>query len=345
MAASFSNSQGPNYLNFFYIILLAASFIVISFFISSIFLLNSKSINDTLKIFEINKGQSKTLIINQLQSNDLISFTQNLGLQFLVRINPKLEIQAGEYEFLPHTPLKKILDKLKHGKVKLYSLTIIEGSNSFDLARIIFNHSKINNTYSSLSALEKYLLEFEGKLLPETYFFPKNSKDLELIANAEIKMQEFLRSLNINSEKLIDLLILASIIEKETGLNYERELVSAVLHNRLAKKMRLQTDPTVWYGLIKYNLVAKDSSATQLSKKLLKIDTPYNTYLHKGLPSGPIAMPSKAAILAALNPSASDYLYFVAKGDGSHYFSKTLAEHNQAVKKYILNINNQNQKL
>jgi UPF0755 protein len=173
----------------------------------------------------------------------------------------------------------------------------------------------------------------EGLLYPDTYLFDKQSSDLDLLARANRAMQRKLeaewaqRSGGLPYKSPGEALIMASIIEKETGREADRELVAAVFVNRLRKGMLLQTDPTVIYGL-------GESFDGNLRKRDLQTDTPYNTYTRPGLPPTPIAMPGQASLRAALNPAASDVLYFVARGDGSSVFSRTLDEHNQAVNKF-----------
>jgi UPF0755 protein len=178
----------------------------------------------------------------------------------------------------------------------------------------------------------------EGRFLPETYFFTRNTSDLEILRRSFAAMQELLAKEWDNREDDLPLatpdeaLILASIVEKETGVADERPTIAAVFINRLRKGMRLQTDPTVIYGM-------GDRYKGNIRKKDLLRDTPYNTYTRKGLPPTPIALPAASSIHAVLHPAQSDALYFVASGGGRHYFSTTYEEHKQAVIKYLLNGN------
>nr|MBP6707954.1 endolytic transglycosylase MltG [Accumulibacter sp.] len=173
----------------------------------------------------------------------------------------------------------------------------------------------------------------EGGFFPDTYLFAKRSSDLELLARAQRAMQRHLarewpaRAAGLPYREPYQALILASIIEKETGRDADRSLVAAVFVNRLRRGMPLQTDPSVIYGL-------GEKFDGNLRKRDLLADTPYNTYTRRGLPPTPIAMPGLAALQAALHPAPSEALYFVARGDGSSEFSRTLAEHNQAVTRY-----------
>ena len=174
---------------------------------------------------------------------------------------------------------------------------------------------------------------------PETYLFQKGDSDLDILKRSYQRQKILLSeawqkranddAFNDKIDTMYKALILASIIEKETGKESERETISGVFHNRLKIGMKLQTDPTVIYGM-------GDKYKGNIRRKDLTTDTPYNTYTRYGLPPSPIAMPGKASILAALNPQTTKALYFVGKGDGSHYFSKNLAEHNKAVAKYQL---------
>lgn len=172
-------------------------------------------------------------------------------------------------------------------------------------------------------------------MLPETYFYTAGTSGRDIIKRAYADMQTALqanwelRQKNLPLQSPYELLILASIVEKETGQASERAMIASVFENRLNKGMRLQTDPTVIYGM-------GDRYDGNIRKADLREPTPYNTYLIKGLPPTPIAMPGKAALLAAAQPEDSPYFYFVSRGDGSHVFSRTLSEHNRNVRKYIL---------
>jgi UPF0755 protein len=176
----------------------------------------------------------------------------------------------------------------------------------------------------------------EGYLLPDTYYFVAQTAAIEIIKRAHLNMQQYLenawqnRALDLPYNTAYEGLIMASIIEKETGDAKERPRISGVFVNRLNLKMRLQTDPTIIYGM-------GENFDGDIRRKDIRAATPYNTYVIKGLPPTPIAMPSKLAIDAAFNPIATEELYFVSKGDGSHKFSTTLHEHNLAVRQYQLN--------
>lgn len=253
----------------------------------------------------------------------------------------KKHIKAGEFRIKStHTP-DDLIDLFKQGDAILYSFTIIEGWTFKQLLQAIktdpvilqtINETDIPSIMAEISHAEEHP---EGRFLPDTYYFPRGTTDISFLKRAYRTMQQKLQKewekrepdLPLNSP--YEALILASIIEKETGAAFERPLISAAFIQRLKKKMRLQTDPTIIYGL-------GDDFDGNIRYRDLRKDTPYNTYLHKGLTPTPIALPGLDAIHSALNPAESEAIYFVSKGDGTHQFSKTLDEHNAAVSKYQL---------
>ncbi len=252
------------------------------------------------------------------------------------------QIKAGQYYF-PVTPTPvELLEKLVRGEVVQYRLTIPEGWTFKQMLEAMRKHSRISATLNNLAdeAIMRSLgypeKHPEGLFYPDTYIFPDKITDIELLRRAYSTMQKVIeeewqnRSDSIEVKTPYEALILASIVEKETGVQHERARIAGVFSRRLKKGMRLQTDPTVIYGMgseFKGNIRHRD----------LRKDTPYNTYTRFGLPPTPIALPGRAAIRAALHPKKGNTLYFVAKGDGSHQFSVTLKEHNRAVARYQLN--------
>ena len=223
-----------------------------------------------------------------------------------------------------------------------HSITLLEGWTIRDIKNeILSNKVLIKNLvdYSSASLSKKIRItesNVEGLFFPDTYYFTKGTSDIELLKRAYRRGREILakewesRDIGLPYKNDYDALIMASIIEKETALASERAMIAGVFVRRLKNNMKLQTDPTVIYAMgIKYD--------GNIRKKDLRIDSPYNTYRYNGLPPTPIALAGREAIHAALHPENDDTLYFVSKKDGSHYFSKTLYEHNKAVKKYQLN--------
>jgi UPF0755 protein len=234
---------------------------------------------------------------------------------------------------------EQLLRRLAEGKVVQHSITLVEGESFKLMMQRIAAHPVLEQTLDSIEpdAVMKAVghpgIHPEGRFLPETYHFPRGSSDVDLLRRAYRDMEAFMqaswaeRDSDIPLQTPYDALILASIVEKETAVAEERARISGVFTRRLEKGMRLQTDPTVIYGL-------GDSFDGDIRYRDLRTDTPYNTYTRSGLPPTPIAMPGKDAILAALHPAEGKALYFVARGDGSHQFSSTLKEHNRAVDRY-----------
>jgi UPF0755 protein len=247
--------------------------------------------------------------------------------------------QSGEYLIRAQTSPAQILGKISRGDVHQRRVTLIEGLRFSQLRERLAAEQKLEANATRMS--EEALLDslsldpptLEGRFFPSTYFFLLGDTDMSILRRAAHKMdQELMRAWEQRAPDLLlsepyEALILASIIQKEAMLTSEMPRISGVFHNRLRLKMRLQTDPTVIFGL-------GPDFKRPLKRSDLKKDTPYNTYTRGGLPPGPIALPGRAALLAAVNPITTEDLYFVAKGDGSHQFSKTLTEHNRAVKKY-----------
>ncbi len=252
------------------------------------------------------------------------------------------QLKAGEYELTPGISMTDILDLLVAGRVRLYPFTILEGWTWRDVRDAIEASSVIQKTVALTSAesmaalLPGNLQHAEGRLFPDTYTIARGTTDVELLRQAAELMRVRLaaawdnRAVDLPLQTPQQLLTLASIIERETALDIERPEVAGVFIRRMRKGMRLQTDPTVIYGL-------GESFDGNLTRVHLLTDTPYNTYTRSGLPPTPIAMPGEASLQAAAHPREGDSLFFVAsdKLDGSHVFSVTLDEHNAAVAAYI----------
>ncbi len=250
-------------------------------------------------------------------------------------------IQAGEYHIPPGTTAEELLDLFVQGKVVQHSITLVEGWTFRQMMDAISRNEKLVHTVQGLT--DDQIMEQigypdihpEGRFLPETYQFPSGTRDVDVLQRAYRDMQTLLiaewarRDGGLPYNTPEDALIMASIVEKETGRADERRRIAGVFVRRLKKRMRLQTDPTVIYGL-------GERFDGNLRRRDLREDTPYNTYTRRGLPPTPIAMPGAESILAALHPESGEVLYFVAKGDGSHYFSRSLKEHRKAVAKYQL---------
>ena len=251
------------------------------------------------------------------------------------------QIKVGEYALTAPLSSAQLLIMLTRGQVVQYSLTIVEGWTFRQMLGAIHNHSKLQPTLQGLNDTDimarlGYPEQHpEGRFFPDTYLFPANTTDVQFLQRAYQAMTRQLaaawtqRQENLPLQTPDDALILASIIEKETGQSSERREVAGVFIRRLRKNMLLQTDPTVIYGL-------GSTFDGNLRRRDLRKDTPYNTYTRKGLPPTPIALPGAASLLAAVDPAAGDTYYFVGKGDGTHIFSRTLREHNRAVRKYQL---------
>ncbi|MDH3510549.1 MAG: endolytic transglycosylase MltG [Gammaproteobacteria bacterium] len=298
-------------------------------------------ITDSGHLLNISKGSSLTSVANELAREKILSYPRVFALYGRLSDSAS-RIQAGEYEIKVGATPKSLLEQLVAGRVKLHSLTVIEGWTVAELLHAIRTHPAIEQTLeleSPADLVTAVALDYahpEGLFFPDTYRFPRGTTDVELLRRAYELMQQ--RLADIWSERQAGLilsgpyeaLILASIVERETALAKERPEVAGVFVRRLEKGMRLQTDPTVIYGL-------GASYSGNLTRKHLESDSPYNTYTRKGLPPTPIALPGEGALLAVVNPAPGDTLYFVATGraDGSHYFTATLTEHNAAVARYL----------
>lgn len=291
--------------------------------------------------YEIRPGTPFSRVANELEAEGLVSNAR------LLKLYARWEglagsVQAGEYRIEPGTTPGKLMQQLTSGEVILYSFAIIDGWNHYELLAALQAHPQVEFDMTDedwpafLEALGAESQWPEGLFLPETYSFPRGTTDRAVLRQAFDLMQITLadewskRSDAAPVKTPYEALILASIVEKETARADERERIAGVFTRRLEKRMRLQTDPTVIYGIgpgFNGNLTRKD----------LQTDTPYNTYTRRGLPPTPIAMPGRAAIHAALNPADGGELYFVATGldDGSHKFSTSKDEHDAAVREYL----------
>jgi UPF0755 protein len=266
--------------------------------------------------------------------------TSALGLYAWFRLSGQDRlIRAGSYEIPPGTSPRRLLSMLVRGEESLRTLTLVEGWNWRQLRQALARAEQLKADSQGLSdeslmaRLGRPGLAPEGRFYPDTYSYAKNSSDLKLLARALKAMDRQLqraweaRAPGVALRNPEEALTLASIVEKETGRGSDRAMISSVFHNRLRIGMLLQTDPTVIYGL-------GEAFDGNLKRIHLRTDSPWNTYTRAGLPPTPIAMPGKAALLAAVQPADSRALYFVARGDGSSQFSSSLDEHNRAVNRY-----------
>lgn len=287
--------------------------------------------------FVIERGESIQSVAQRLYRAHIIRWP-NVWRYYARFIDPA-PIKAGEYRLSRHESPRSILDKLQEGKVITYDVTLIEGTNFQEVLTRLASHTKLASLLlgrplaEQLDLLGLDIAHPEGWFYPDTYRFIAGDTDVSILRRAHAKMHALLmaewpqRDEGLPYETPYEALIMASIIEKETGVEGERPAIAGVFVRRLQRGMRLQTDPTVIYGLgLQFD--------GNLTRAHLRQDTPYNTYTRAGLPPTPIAMPGAKAIRAALHPLAGDALYFVAKGDGSHYFSATLEEHNEAVRRH-----------
>lgn len=288
------------------------------------------------------RGTAWSRLVADLQARGWLSPRTALYLKAYGRISgDAARIQAGEYALQPGTTPVELVALLKSGDVISYQLTLVEGWRTDQAWAAVRAHPKIKRSegldepVALMQALGKAEQHPEGRFLPETYRFTNQTSDVEFMRRAYVAMEAAMarqwaaRQPDLPLASADDALILASIIERETGVPAERPQIAGVFVRRLRLGMRLQTDPTVIYGM-------GDAFDGNIRRRDLRTDTPYNTYTRKGLPPTPIALPGEAALAAAVNPADGDSLFFVSRGDGSHVFSATVQEHNAAVRKYQL---------
>ena len=290
--------------------------------------------------FDVKSGTTLRAVARELASANVLQ--NEYGLVLLARLRrADRAIKAGNYEIGEGITLSRLLDKLTQGDVAEAGLTVVEGSTYAELIAALKSNPEIAKSAVELPATDLALrigipnAHLEGWFFPETYFFAKGSKDTELLARGYRLMRSRLdgawarRAEDLPLKEPYEALILASIVEKETGNAADRPLIASVFVNRLRLGMRLQSDPTVVYGL-------GANFEGSLRKRDLEADSPYNTYTRDGLPPTPIALPGQASIDAVMRPPKTDYLYFVSRGDGTSEFTASLADHNRAVAKFQL---------
>jgi len=287
---------------------------------------------------EIEKGDSFSRITDKLIAQGLE--IRPLWFKVLaIHDNAFKKIKTGEYELSTGLTMPGILALFVLGKTKQYSITFPEGWGFKQILQKIDNNPHLRHTLNQVDAdalmagLGADVNHPEGEFFPDTYFFDKHTTDTALLKRAHAKMQSVIqqewlkKDENLPFKTPYEALILASIVEKETAAKTERSMIAGVFIRRLKQDMPLQTDPTVIYGM-------GESYFGDITSKDLTTATPYNTYMFKGLPPTPIAMPGYDAIMAVLHPDRGDHLYFVSRGDGTHVFSATLEDHNAAVDHY-----------
>ena len=301
------------------------------------------SVGDTDATFVIERGWSAKRVSAELESQGIIN--QRYWFDLYARLSNKAGgIKSGEFVLPVEITVPELFDTFVKGQTVQYSHSIIEGSHWKQVIARVAASNELTHTLGELSELsEQALMELlgfpdlhpEGQFFADTYAFPRGTTDIEYLKRAKRTLDRVLaeewenRADNLPLESPYEALILASIVEKETAEPSERPLIAGVFLSRLNKKMRLQTDPTVIYGI-------GDSFDGDIRRKDLNTDTPYNTYTRAGLPPTPIAMVGREAINAVMQPETTTKLYFVSRGDGTHQFSETLEQHNAAVRKYQL---------
>lgn len=293
------------------------------------------------QIIKIQAGDGLSAIAKRLREAGLI--TEPFKYKLMAQLRGEAQhLKAGEYQLAASMTPLEILDKIVRGDVRLIKLTVPEGYNLRQIAVLVAqtglaSEDAFYKAATDAAVARKHDIQaatLEGYLFPETYHFPPKVAPGEIISKMTAQfwtvfsdeMKQRAKKMNLSVHQVVTL---ASIIEKETGATEERPLISSVFHNRLKRGMRLESDPTVIYGLKSFD--------GNLTRKHLNTPTPYNTYAIKGLPPGPIANPGYEALKAALHPSDTRYLFFVSKKDATHHFSADLKTHNRAVRKYQKN--------
>ena len=329
------------------ILLISSALIVISLCGLAIFILDLRQYAHQPANFDtenmavnIPSGQTFKITTNILFKAGIIKSPFKFNMVARLKGYDK-QLKAGEYALAASMSPIEILEKLVKGEVKLYKLTVPEGLNIYQIAELVAQEGFAEQAVFIESATDAAFARehglpaesFEGYLYPETYYFPK-SVSTKTIVSSMVKRfrlvfkpewEERGQQLGFSIHQVVTL---ASIIEKETGAPFERSLISSVFHNRLKKKMRLESDPTVIYGLKNFD--------GNLNRKHLETLTPYNTYKIRALPPGPISNPGNESLEAALYPADTEYIYFVSKKNNTHQFSTNFNDHNQAVRKYQL---------
>tara|TARA_B100000886_G_scaffold41891_1_gene25753 strand:- start:1320 stop:2261 length:942 start_codon:yes stop_codon:yes gene_type:complete len=310
---------------------LILGFIII--FLKLQFALSQKiPVNDSNQTIIVKKGDSLYGILSSLEEKYNLSNTWWIKFKYIFEEDPI--IKAGRYNIFPDTTISELIEQFEVGDVQLFKLAIIEGTvakNNLNNLEKVIEDEKLN---FDVPQIVKDIFAEEALVMPDTYFFSDQQDLIKVLDNSRLYLDAYLSDLWAQKSQDNPLqnpreaLILASIIEREAVLPSEQEKIASVFLSRLKIKMKLQADPTSSYGF--YGGYGK-----KIGRAVLNDENPYNTYQNQGLPPGPICYPSKGAIDAAIKSSPGEFYYFVAKGDGSHIFSKTYEEHNKAVKKYI----------
>lgn len=317
------------------ILVMAASLLAVHVYIT---FFTPASHDSSVKVVYVQKGTSFRVVASNLEKAGVVKDSDSLVWAASL-LGAYKKIKAGEYEFMATMTPMEVLEVLIKGRVKRHLVTIPEGYNIREVALVMGAAGLADPDEFAGRAYDARLVAslglegetLEGYLFPDTYEFTKGMSTDEMIGRMVEKFKavyfpDYNEQAKKNGLSMRKVLTLASIIEKETGAPEERPLISAVFRNRLKKGIKLQSDPTVIYGIKGFD--------GNLTRAHLVTRTPYNTYAVYGLPPGPIANPGKESIAAALNPAKEDYLYFVSRNDGTHFFSKSLKEHNNAVNRF-----------
>ncbi len=333
-----------------FVVIAVITVFVLLFFDYQRFLKTPLVVEGSPQTFTVNAGDTVSSLVKTFDEKGLplaadSPFSEVLGgyyFRYLAKTSQKANrLKIGEYQLEPGMTAEQVLDVLVSGKIIAHNIRFLEGWNFKQIRKTLADNPHIEHTLlfvpdkDIMSALNlgDGKTSYEGQFFPDTYQFPNHGKDADVLKQSYDLMQKNLkkawdeRDPTIKLKTPYELLILASIIEKETSLDSERKQISGVFHRRLAKGMPLQTDPTVIYGM-------GDTYKGTIYRSDLKRDTPYNTYTRKGLPPTPIASPGLASLMAAGQPNSGNALYFVADGTGGHAFSATYKEHLKAVKAY-----------
>ncbi len=317
-------------------------FLALAWIVASLFYYQAcrpASENNQTVVFDIRPGMTLKQVATELSRRGLIHSPTTFQTIAYIQAKQK-QVMVGEFSLSPSMSPHEILLRITSGKTVLHPVTIPEGYRITEIAALLHSKDMMDREVFIRQTKDKSLIRalgipadsLEGYLFPETYHFSKFTSEKKIIQKMvdtfrqQVLKPELIANAKKTSLSWHEIITMASLIEKETGLDSERKIISSVFHNRLRKNMPLQTDPTVIYAMKNFD--------GNIRKRDLRIDSPYNTYLHKGLPPGPIANPGLKSIVAAISPIESDHLYFVSRQDGSHQFSSTLIEHDRAVQKY-----------